>query len=54
MHNGNELLPVLTSLPIMKRMIVIGKGQELYQESLSPTMKSTTTSEDTRAHFVKA
>ena len=53
MHNGNEPLPVLTSPPMMKRMLVIGKGQKLHQASLSPTMKSTTTGKDTRARLVK-
>ena len=53
MHNRNELLPVLTSPPMMKRMLVTGNGQELHQVSLSPTMKSTTTGEDTRARLVK-
>ena len=48
MHNENEPLPVITSPPTMKRMLVIGKGQELHQVSLSPTLKSTTTGEDTR------
>ena len=54
MHNENKLLPVLTSPPMMKRMLVTGKGQELHQASLSPTMKSTTTGEDTRVRLVKA
>ena len=35
-------------------MLVTDKGQELHQASLSPTMKSTTTSKDTRARLVKA
>ena len=54
MHNGSEPLPVLISPLLMKKMRVIGKGQELYQASLSPTMKSTTTNIDTRACLVKA
>ena len=54
MHNGNEPLPILTFPPMMKRMLVTGKGQELHQASLSPMMKSTTTGEDTRARLIKA
>ena len=54
MHNGNELLPIQISPLMMKRMLVIGKGQERHQASLSPTMKSTTTNVGTRAHLVKA
>ena len=54
MRNGNEPLPVLTSPSTMKRMLIIGKGQELHQVTLSPMLKSTTTGEDTRARLVKA
>ena len=54
MHNRNEPLPILISPLLMKKMRVIGKGQELHQVSLSPTMKSTTTSKGTKAHLVKA
>ena len=28
MHNGNEPLPILTSPPMMKRMLVTGKDRE--------------------------
>ena len=51
---GNEPFPVITSLPLMKRMLVTGKDQELHQVSLFLTLKSTTTSEDTKARLVKA
>ena len=51
MHNGNEPLPVLMSPPMMMRILVIGKGQELHQASLSHTMKSTTIGKNTRAHI---
>ena len=54
MHNENELLPVLISPLMMKRMLVIGKGQELHQANLSPTMKSTITNVGTRARLVEA
>ena len=54
MHNGNEPLLVLMSPPMMKRLLVTSKGQELHQAILSPMMKSTTIGEDTRAHLVKA
>ena len=54
MHNENELLPVLISPLMMKRMLVIGKGQELHQAILSPTMKSTITNVGTRARLVEA
>ena len=54
MHNGNEPVLVLTSPPMMKRLLVTSKGQELHQAILSPMMKNTTTGEDTRARLVKA
>ena len=54
MHDENEPPPTLT-LPLrMKRMLVIGEGQELHPTSLFPTIKSTITSIDTRAYLVEA
>ena len=50
----NQLLPVLISPLMMKRMLVIGKGQELHQASISPMMKSTITNVGTRARLVEA
>ena len=54
MHNGNEPFPVLTSPPMMKRILVIGEGQELHRVNLSLTMKNATTSEGTKAYLIKA
>ena len=50
----NQLLPVLISPLMMKRVLVIGKGQELHQASISPMMKSTITNVGKRARLVEA
>ena len=54
MHGENEPLQTLTFPLKMKRMLVIGEGQELHLVSLFPTKKSTITSINTKAHLAKA
>ena len=54
MHSGNKLPQVLICPLVIKRMIIIGEGQELHQAKLSLTMKSTIIKVETRAHLVKA
>ena len=54
MHNGNKPLLILIPLLLMKKMRVIGKGQELHQTSLFPTMRSITINVGTRARLLKA
>ena len=54
MHGRNELPLVLICPLMMKRMIIIGEGQELHQAKRSLTMKSTIINIYTRARLVKA
>ena len=54
MHGENEP-PTTPMFPLkVKKMPVIGKGQELHPTSLFPTMKNTITNVDIRAHLAKA
>ena len=52
--NESGPLPISMAPPMMKRMLAIGKGQELRRANFSPAMKNATTSENTRARFAKA
>ena len=54
MHGENEPPPTLMFPLGVKRMLVIGEGQELHPASLFPTMKNTITNIDTRARLAKA
>ena len=54
MHSENKL-PLVPIRPlVIKRMVIIGEGQELHQAKLSLTMKSTIIKIEIRAHLVKA
>ena len=54
MHGENEP-PLTLTIPLrVKRMLVIGKGQELHPASFFLTMKNTITKVDTRARLVEA
>ena len=54
MHGENEPLQTLTFPLKMKRMLVIGEGQELHLASLFPMMKNTITNVDIRARLTEA
>ena len=54
MHGENEPPPTLMFPLWVKRMLVIGEGQELHLASLSPTMKHTITNVDIKARLVEA
>ena len=54
MHGKNKPPPTLTFPLRVKRMLVIGKGQELHLASLFPTTKNTITNIETRACLVEA
>ena len=54
MHGENEPPQALTFSLRVKKMLVIGEGQELHLASLSPTMKNTITNVDTRARSAEA
>ena len=54
MHGENEPAQVLTFSLRVKKMLVIGKGQELHPTSHFPTMKNIITNVDTRARPAKA
>ena len=54
MHDENEPPPTLAFPLKVKRILVIGEGQELHLASLSPTMKNTITNVDIRARLVEA
>ena len=54
MNGESELLPILTSLPMMKRMVAIGADQEPLPLSLSCMMKTTIMSVETKIHLRKA
>ena len=51
MNNEGELLPVLTSLLMAKRMVTIGANQELLLASLSYIMKTIIISAETEIHL---
>ena len=54
MHGENEP-PTTPMFPLkVKKMLVIGKSQELHPASLFPTMKNTITNVDIRAQLAKA
>ena len=53
MHNKSKLPLDLISPLMMKRILVIGEGQELHQASLSPMIKNTITNMDTRARLTE-
>ena len=54
MHGENEPPPTLTFPLRVKRILVIGNGQELHLASLSPTTRSTITNVGIKARLVKA
>ena len=54
MHGENEPLQTLTFPLKMKRMLVIGEGQELHLVSLFPTKKRTIISVNTKARLAEA
>ena len=54
MHSENEPPPTLTFPLRVKRMLVIGEGQELHLVSLFPTKKRTITSVNTKARLAEA
>ena len=56
MHGESKLLPTLTSLPTMKRMVAINADQGLFLVSLSLMMRTTITiiSVETEIHLPKA
>ena len=54
MHGKNKPPPTLMFPLRVKRMLVIGEGQELHPVSLFPTMKNTITNVDTRAYLTEA
>ena len=54
MHNENEPPPTLTFPLRVKRILVIGEGQELHPANLFPTMKNTITNVDTRDRLAEA
>ena len=49
MHDEDELLPSLTPLPTMRRMVVIDVGQGLLLMSLSYMKRNTIVNADTKA-----
>ena len=54
MHGKNKPPPTLMFPLRVKRMLVIGEGQELHPVSLFPTMKNTITNVDTIAYLTEA
>ena len=54
MHGKNEPPQTLMFPLRVKRMLVIGEGQELHLASLFPMMKNTITNVDIRARLVEA
>ena len=54
MHSENKPPPILTFPLRVKRMLVIGEGQELHLASLFPMMKNTITNVDIRACLAEA
>ena len=54
MHGKNKPPPTLMFPLRVKRMLVIGEGQELHPLSLFPTMKNAITNVDTRAYLTEA
>jgi len=54
MHSENGPPLTLTFPPRVKRILVIGEGQELHSASLSPTTRSTITNVGIKARLLKA
>ena len=54
MHGENEPPQALTFSLRVKKMLVIGEGQELHPTSHFPTMKNIITNVDTRACPIEA
>ena len=54
MHSENKLPPVPIHPLVIKRMIIIGEGQELHQAKLSLIMKSIVINVEIRARLAKA